>query len=78
MDCVPKAFEGRLVEGFAEARMGGNDARDIFQYGPHLQRLGEGRRELGDVLTDRLNAEQPVIVGARHDPDESAIRASVH
>src|SRR5713226_5459656 len=72
---VAEAEEGGLAEGFAEGRVDVDRVRDIVEHPAHRQRMGEFARELGDLLADRLDAENALIIAPRDDPDKAAARA---
>src|SRR5436190_11323783 len=75
MNRVAEAEEGGLAEGFAEGRVDVNRMRDIVEHRAHRQRVGEFAGQLGDLLADRLDAEDALVIAPRDDPDKPAARA---
>src|ERR1700722_13410797 len=71
MQRMPQRRKRRLVEGFAQRRMGVDSECDVFEARAHLQDQREGAREFRDSLTNSLDAEHHMVVGARDDAHEA-------
>src|SRR5690606_37004790 len=69
---VPQSLQRCLVKCLAERRMRMNRSGDILQHRALLEGVRELARELGNVIADRVNGNQPVITLARDDANKAA------
>ena len=71
MQHMTKAGQSGLLDRFAPGRMRVNGGGDILQQRAHFEREPEGRGQFRDIMSDGLQAEHPVIIGACHNADKS-------
>ena len=78
MQRMAQRRERRLVESFAQRRMGVDGERDVFEARAHFQRERKGGREFGDAGADGVDSEHDMIVGARDDAHEALVVLQRH
>src|ERR1700729_2389283 len=78
MQRVAERRQRRFVKGFAQRRMGVDGECDVFEPRAHLQGQREGAREFRDSLTDSLDAEHHMVVGARDNAHEALVVLQRH
>ncbi|AOF95280.1 hypothetical protein BSY17_3219 (plasmid) [Sphingobium sp. RAC03] len=71
-------FQARLVECFAQRRMGMDDTGDILRNRAHLDRRGECSGQFGNMRNHGLNPDDTPIACPRNNPHKPAFVPRIH
>ena len=75
MQPVAEPDERRLADRLAQGRMYMDRVRDIVEHRAHRQRMRELAGEFRDLMPDRLEAENALILLLRNDAHKAAVGA---